>query len=36
MRRVAVNDIAPTPAALLGIAEPSGSIGSVLSEVNAQ
>ena len=34
-RRVAVNDIAPTLAALLGIAEPSGSIGTVLSEVSA-
>ncbi len=30
---VAVNDIAPTLAALLGIEEPSGSVGRVLSEI---
>jgi predicted AlkP superfamily pyrophosphatase or phosphodiesterase len=31
--RIAVNDIAPTLAALLGTTEPSGSIGRVLSEM---
>jgi predicted AlkP superfamily pyrophosphatase or phosphodiesterase len=31
--RIAVNDIAPTLAALLGTAQPSGSIGRVLSEM---
>jgi predicted AlkP superfamily pyrophosphatase or phosphodiesterase len=31
--QIAVNDIAPTLAALLGTAEPSGSIGRVLSEM---
>jgi arylsulfatase A-like enzyme len=30
---VAVNDIAPTLAALLGIEEPSGSVGRVLNEM---
>jgi arylsulfatase A-like enzyme len=30
---VAVNDIAPTLAALLGTAQPSGSIGRVLREM---
>lgn len=32
-RAIAVNDIAPTLAALLGTAQPSGSIGRVLSEM---
>ena len=31
--RIAPNDIAPTLAALLGVAQPSGSIGRVLSEM---
>lgn len=31
--RIAPNDIAPTLAALLGVAQPSGSIGRVLSEI---
>ena len=30
---IAVNDIAPTLAALLGTAQPSGSIGRVLNEI---
>jgi arylsulfatase A-like enzyme len=30
---IAVNDIAPTLAALLGTSEPSGSIGRVLTEL---
>jgi arylsulfatase A-like enzyme len=30
---IAVNDIAPTLAALLGTTEPSGSIGRVLTEL---
>ena len=30
---IAVNDIAPTLAAILGVAEPSGSVGRVLSEM---
>jgi hypothetical protein len=30
---IAVNDIAPTLAELLGTAQPSGSIGRVLSEI---
>jgi hypothetical protein len=30
---IAVNDIAPTLAAMLGTAQPSGSIGRVLSEM---
>jgi predicted AlkP superfamily pyrophosphatase or phosphodiesterase len=34
-RRIAVNDIAPTLAALLQVAQPSGSIGRVLSEMLA-
>jgi arylsulfatase A-like enzyme len=30
---VAVNDIAPTLAAILGVTEPSGSVGRVLTEM---
>jgi len=32
-RRIAVNDIAPTVASILGVEQPSGSIGHVLAEV---
>jgi len=32
-RAVAINDVAPTLAAILGVAEPSGSVGHILSEL---
>jgi bisphosphoglycerate-independent phosphoglycerate mutase (AlkP superfamily) len=32
-RRIAPNDIAPTLSAILGVAQPSGSIGNVLLEI---
>jgi hypothetical protein len=32
-RRIAVNDIAPTLSAILGVAQPAGSMGNVLTEI---
>ena len=32
-RRVAINDVAPTLAEMLGVERPSGSIGNVLGEI---
>jgi hypothetical protein len=32
-RNVAINDVAPTLAALLGVEQPSGSVGRILSEL---